>query len=199
MKTLQILCAGGHGKVVADVAELCGYERIVFIDRQWPDRTMNGRWPIVANTVIDDGSDVFCAAGDNALRKRLSAELDCARCPVLAHPSAVISPSVVIGGGSLVMPGVVVNADTRIGKAAILNTACSVDHDCTLADFVHISPGARLAGSTTVGCGTWIGIGAAVIHNITIGRDVVIAAGAAVISNVPDNLRVGGVPATPLS
>ena len=185
--------------MVADVAELCGYERIVFIDKQWPERTMNGRWSIVADAIIDDGSDVFFAAGDNTLRKRLFAEFEHVRSPVLVHPSAVISQSALIGDGSLVMPGVVVNADTTIGKGAILNTACSVDHDCTLGDFVHVSPGARLAGSTIVGCGTWICIGASVIQNITLGRDVVVAAGAAVISNVPDNFCVGGVPARPLS
>lgn len=199
MRILQILCAGGHGKVVAEVAELCGYERIVFIDAQWPGRTENGRWPIVSDTIIDDGSDVFCAAGDNGLREALFAEIDHVRIPTLVHPAAIISPSAFIGLGSLVMPGVVVNADTRTGQGAILNTACSVDHDCVLGDFVHVSPGARLAGSVAIGSGTWIGIGAAVIQNITLGCHVVVAAGAAVISNVPDNLRVGGVPAMPLS
>lgn len=196
MSKLQILCAGGHGKVVADVAELCGYEHIVFIDTQWPNRKMNGRWPIVSDTIIDGGSDVFCAAGDNALREMLFAKIDKSRCPALIHPAAVISPSATIGEGCLVMPGVVVNADSRIGKGSILNTACSVDHDCLLGDFVHVSPGVRLAGSVNVGSGTWIGIGAAVIQNTTLGCNVVVGAGAAVISNVPDNFRVAGVPAT---
>lgn len=184
--------------MVADVAEICGYQQIVFIDTQWPDRTMNGRWPIVSDTIIDDGSDIFCAAGDNALRATLFAQIDWTRSPALIHPAAVISPSAIIGGGSLVMPGVVVNADSHTGKGVILNTTCSVDHDCKLGDFVHVSPGARLAGSVTVGSGTWIGIGASVIQNITLGNNVVVGAGAAVISNVPDNLRVAGVPATPI-
>lgn len=198
MKTLQIFCAGGHGKVVADVAELCGYKRIVFIDSQWPARTMNGRWPIVSDTPQDDGSDIFCAAGRNGLREELFGKHDFSCSPVLVHPAAILSPSVTIGAGSLVMPGVVVNADTQIGRGAILNTGCSVDHDCALGDFVHVSPGARLAGAVTVGSGTWVGISAAVIENITLGCGVVVAAGAAVISHVPDNFRVGGVPAVRL-
>ena len=195
MKTLQIICAGGHGKVVADVAELCGYERIVFIDRDWPDRTVNGRWPIVSDTVRDDGSDVFCAAGQNSLRERLFEMHGLEHSPTLVHPSAIVSPSVTLGAGCLVMPGAIINADTRIGRGGILNTACSVDHDCVVGEFVHVSPGARLAGSVTVGNRAWIGIGASIIQNISVGQNAMVAAGAAGVSHVQDNFKVGGVPA----
>lgn len=198
MRALQILCAGGHGKVVAEVAELCGYERIVFIDTQWPERTTNGRWRIVSDKIINDGSDLFCAAGSNSLRQRFFSNVDLSRSPILSHPASVISSSAIIGAGSIIMPGAVVNADVRAGKGTIFNTGSSVDHDCKLGDFVHVSPGARLAGSVTVGTGTWIGIGASIIQNVTLGRQVVVAAGAAVISDVPDEHRVGGVPAATL-
>lgn len=199
MKTLQIVGAGGHGKVVADVAALCGYERIVFVDPYWPERSVNGRWPVVSDTLLDDGSDVFCAYGSNALRAETFEKLDLSRSPVLVHPAAIISTSVSIGAGTLVMPGAVINADSQIGRGVILNTGCSVDHDCALGDFVHVSPGARLAGGVKIGSGTWVGISAAIIQNIFIGRNVVVGAGAAVVSNVPNNLVVGGVPAVRLS
>lgn len=199
MRSLQIICAGGHGKVVAEVAELCGYDRIVFIDSKWPEREINGRWQIVSDRLLEDGSDIFCGAGNNALRQQLFEKHGIFRSPVLIHPAAVVSSSAIIGAGTLIMPGVVVNADTKIGKGVILNTGCSVDHDCTLGDFVHVSPGARLAGTVAVGSGTWIGIGAAIIENVTLGKGVLVAAGAAVVSPVADNLRVGGVPARTLS
>lgn len=199
MKTLQVVCAGGHGKVVAEVAERCGYERIVFIDRDWPARTANGRWPIVSDTVLDDGSDVFCAAGKNSLRQNLFETHNLESSPTLVHPAAIVSPSATLNAGCLVMPGVVINADVRIGKGAILNTSCSVDHDCSIGDFVHVSPGARLAGHVTVGNGTWIGIGASIIQNVSVGHNAIVAAGAAVVSRVHDNSKVGGVPAVRLT
>ena len=70
-----------------------------------------------------------------------------------------------------------------------------MDHDCQIAEFTHISPGARLAGSVTVGARSWIGIGAVIREGVNIGADVTIAAGAVVINDVPNGLTVAGVPA----
>ena len=37
MKSLLIIGAGGHGQVVAECAEACGYENIDFLDDNNPD------------------------------------------------------------------------------------------------------------------------------------------------------------------
>tara|TARA_R110002126_G_scaffold288768_2_gene442890 strand:- start:48217 stop:48828 length:612 start_codon:yes stop_codon:yes gene_type:complete len=196
---LQIIGAGGHGKVVADVAEACGYDPIEFIDPHWPERLNNGRWQITAADVTLRETDLFCAVGSNSTRAKLFIKYGLTDSPTLTHPSAILSPSAQIGAGSVVMPGVIANADTQIGCGVILNTGCSIDHDCVLDDFVHISPGARLAGNVKIGHGSWIGIGAVIREGVRVGRNVIVAAGAAVINDIPDNSRVGGVPAQPLS
>jgi len=195
MTKLVLIGAGGHGKVVADTAEACGYRDIVFVDQRWPKQQNNGRWPIVATVDLITDEPLFCSIGDNAVRARIFDELKLKTAPVLVHPSAIISPSVQIGAGTLIVAGAIVNADTHIGAGVILNTGCSVDHDNILEDFVHISPGARLAGGVNVGACSWIGIGAVIKEGVTIGRDVVVAAGAAVVKDVEDGSRVGGVPA----
>ena len=195
MTRLVLIGAGGHGKVVADTAEACGYCDIVFADQRWPEQQTNGRWPIVATVDQITEGPQFCSIGNNAVRARMFDELKLETGPVLAHPSAIISPSVQIGAGTLIVAGTIVNADARIGVGVILNTGCSVDHDNIIEDFVHISPGARLAGGVKVGAGSWIGIGAVVKEGVTIGRNVIVAAGAAVVKNVEDGGRVGGVPA----
>lgn len=38
MKKLAVLGARGHGKLVADTAESCGWTEIVFFDDVWPSR-----------------------------------------------------------------------------------------------------------------------------------------------------------------
>jgi acetyltransferase EpsM len=63
-----------------------------------------------------------------------------------------------------------------------------------LADFVHISPGASLAGNVSVGEGTHIGIGSSIIQGVSIGKWVTIGAGTVIISDVPDHAVVVGVP-----
>jgi sugar O-acyltransferase (sialic acid O-acetyltransferase NeuD family) len=115
--------------------------------------------------------------------------------PVLRHPSTTVSNHVEIGSGTLIVAGSVVNASASIGCGVILNTACSVDHDCIISDFVHISPGAHLAGNVSIGARSWIGIGVVVREGVHIGNDVVVAAGAVVLKDVEDGARVGGVPA----
>ncbi|WP_076450656.1 acetyltransferase [Roseivivax lentus] len=194
MNSLHILGGSGHGKVVAEIASLLGYKQIVFVDAVWPERTENGRWPVVGKPTHDH-QPMFCAVGRNDVRAELFEEFDLWDSPTLVHPSAIISPSAKIGAGSLVVAGSVINADARVGCGSILNTGCSVDHDCLLEDFVHISPGARLAGGVEVGAGSWIGIGAVVREGVRIGRNVMVAAGAAVVQDVPDAARIGGVPA----
>lgn len=194
MTKLFIIGASGHGKVVADTAEACGFTDIAFLDDVWPEKTMNAHWPVVG-LPAQERSPLFCAVGNNQTRARLFDELCLNDSPVLIHPHASISRFAEIGAGSLVVAGSVVTADASIGLGVILNTGCRVDHDCQIGDFVHLSPGACLAGGVCVGARSWIGIGAVVREGIRIGRDVMVAAGAAVIDDVEDGARVGGVPA----
>lgn len=205
MKRLAILGASGHGKVVADVAELCGWS-VAFFDDAFPDLQRNGAWAIEGRTdelleQVDRFAGVIVAIGHN--RTRL-AKLRLLRdrgfsIETLVHPQACVSRHAIVEPGCVVFAGAVVNAFARIGVGCILNTLCSVDHDSKLCDGVHISPGASLAGGVQVGEATWIGIGASVRQQVSIGADVIVGAGAAVVSEVPDNVTVVGVPARAVS
>lgn len=202
MKRLAILGAGGHGRVVAEVAEATGWSNIDFFDDTGSDQFRNAHWPVVGGTSsllekLHTYSGVFVAIGNNRVReeKLLLLSNYQARLVTLVHPTAVISSYASVGVGTVVMPGVVVNVGAVIGEGVILNTGCSVDHDCVVGNCVHISPGARLAGGVAVGERSWVGIGASVIQQVSIGRDVMVGAGAVVINPVPDSVTVIGVPA----
>ncbi|WP_277374441.1 acetyltransferase [Pseudomonas sp. AA-38] len=202
MNRLAILGASGHGKVVADTAERCGWQVIEFFDDAWPQTTRNGVWSVVGDTaslkgVLHTYDGVLVAIGNNHIRYRKLLELEeaGARLCTLIDPAATVSRYASLEAGSVIFAGVVVNANARIGLGAILNTGCSVDHDCVLGAAVHISPGARLAGGVRVGDLSWVGIGASVRQLVQIGRQVMVGAGAAVVSDVADLLTVAGVPA----
>lgn len=199
---LAILGASGHGKVVADTAECCGWQAIEFFDDAWPARQENGVWPVVGDSAalmgrLADFDGVVVAIGNNSIRYAKLLELRVAgACLVtLIHPAATVSRYTAIGQGAVVFAGVVVNAEACIGQGAILNTGCSIDHDCVLGDAVHISPGARLAGGVRVGNLSWIGIGASVRQLVCIGEHVMVGAGSAVVSDIPNDVTVAGVPA----
>lgn len=196
---LVIIGASGHGKVIADIARLNGYQEILFLDDD-QSKKKNGIYDVVGTTQdIDqykEQYDFIVAIGNNEIRKKITEQLDDKNIiqPVLIHPSAVIDPTVKIAAGTVVMANVVINADTKIGKGSIINTAATVDHDGNIGDFVHISPGVHIAGTVQIGKNTWVAIGASIINNLTICSHCIIGAGSVVIKDIKEQGTYVGVP-----
>jgi sugar O-acyltransferase (sialic acid O-acetyltransferase NeuD family) len=192
MTNLKIYGASGHGKVLADVAELMRKYHISFVD----DLKVGFFYdkPIFKVDEIAFDDLIIIAIGENEVRKYVVENIGERKFINLIHPKSAISISVKMGHGISVMAGVSVNASSVIGNHVILNTNCSVDHDCVIGDFVHISPGANLAGNVTVGECAQIGIGASIIQGIRVGKGALIGAGSVIIDNVPDFAVVVGVP-----
>jgi sugar O-acyltransferase (sialic acid O-acetyltransferase NeuD family) len=206
MKTnrLVIIGAGGHGKVAAECAESMGaFETIVFLDTIFVDNKFVGPWPIVdvpesfADYLADD-TEFFVAIGNNSIRQKWLVRLQAAqaRLASLIHASATLSDYSNIGEGTLLCAHSVVNPFTEVGVGCIINTGATIDHDCQIADFVHIAPGCKLAGIVTVDKFTFLGIGTTVIQQMHIGKRSVLGAGSVVVNNVTDNALYVGVPAT---
>ena len=204
---LLVAGAGGHGRVVADAALATGdYSSVSFLDDQVSVRATIEGWPIVGALsqleALSSAFDAFVAGiGDPALRIRLLGRARSAglRCVTVVHPAATVSTFSSIGAGTVVFAGACINVGVRTGEACIINTGATVDHDCELADGVHVCPGVHLAGNVVIGARTWIGIGAVAKQGIRIGANATIGAGAVVIRDVPDNATVVGNPARELA
>ncbi|MDO8587047.1 MAG: acetyltransferase [Armatimonadota bacterium] len=199
MNELYIFGAGGHGSVVAEIADLLGYTIAGFIDDD-PSRAGAAvlKWKVIGGrAAVPDGAMVALGIGSNTPRAELMTygEARGWQFPALVHPSAVVSSSAVLGAGAVIMAQVAVNARARIGRGCVLNTSSSVDHDCVVYDFAHIAPGVRLAGSVTVGERTLIGIGSCARPWTSIGPDCVIGAGSAIVSDIPAGATAFGNPA----
>jgi len=196
--------ASGHGRVIIDIVERERRSRIVgLLD---DDLAIQGRnfcgYPVLGGFELLDGETyhdckLILAIGDNRARRRLWEKLRELRYKLACaiHPSAQIGKDVSIGPGTVIMANTAVNSGTQIGENVIINTGATIDHDCVIEGYVHISPGAHLAGNVSVGEFSWIGIGASIVQGVKIGEDVIIGAGAAVIDDIPDNVTAVGVPA----
>lgn len=191
---LIIVGASGHGKVVADIAQLNGYTDIAFLDDNKSVTECAG-YPVIGNTnAIVDG-DMFVAIGNSIIRQELMNRFIEHHQPVLIHPNSVVAKDVKIGSGSIVMAGAVINPGTTIGQGCIINTSSSVDHDCVLGNFVHIAVGAHICGTVTIGDSVWIGAGATVRNNISICKGCMIGMGAVVIKDIGEPGTYVGFPA----
>lgn len=194
-RALYLIGAGGHGKVILEIAESANRPVAGFIDAHSGLKTLFGYsvYHSLSEAFPSPEAQYVISIGKNALRKKIAEEHPLAF-DFLVHPSAQITRRGQIGEGSVVMAGVCVNSSTAIGRHAILNTLCSVDHDCVIGDFAHISPRAALGGGVQVGEGTHVGIGVSVLPGIRIGKWCTIGAGAVIIRDVPDGATVVGVP-----
>ena len=100
-----------------------------------------------------------------------------------------------VGAGTVLMAGVVVNSDSRIGAHCILNTRASLDHDCIMDDFSSLAPGVTVGGVARIGMYSAVSLGANIIHGKNIGAHTVVGAGALVQKDIPDHCVAYGVPA----
>ena len=194
MNRLIIIGASGHGKVVADIAALNGYEEIVFLDDDESIKNCS-EWPVVGKSTEPPEGEVFVAVGNAEIRQRLMGLYKDREQPILLHPSAVVAAGVLIGEGSAVMAGAVINSGVKIGRGVIVNTSSSIDHDCSVGDYCHIAVGAHLCGTVTVGENTWIGAGSTISNNVSICSNTTIGAGAVVIGDIKEKGTYVGVPA----
>jgi sugar O-acyltransferase (sialic acid O-acetyltransferase NeuD family) len=198
---LLIIGAGGHGRVVADIAiKMNKWQQIAFLD---DDRNILSSMGIEiigkSNdylTYIND-YDIFVAIGNNKRREIMLSQLSIAGAsiPILIHPSAIIGEKVEVGTGTVVMAMAVINCCSRIGEGCIVNTGATIDHDNVIEDYVHISPGAHLAGTVRIGKGTSLGIGSLVSNNLNITNNSIIGAGTVVIRDIIETGTYVGVPA----
>jgi sugar O-acyltransferase (sialic acid O-acetyltransferase NeuD family) len=201
---LVIYGAGGHGRSLAAlIQKMGGYRLMGFID---DGRTageevlglpiLGGREKLAELAAEGIRLAVNGVGGIGNLKSRLDVYNLLAQsgfhCPTVLHPTAFIEDSAVLGEGCQVMPLAYIGTQVEAGFGCIINTGAIVSHDCQLADYVNLSPGATLAGGVVVGEGTLVGMRATVNLNVRIGRRALIGNGATVKADVPDG---GVVPA----
>lgn len=202
VERVLIYGAGGHGRALAELLRaLPGHAPAAFVDDAPPGPGLLGL-PVHPSTFLprlraEGLAQAVVAIGAAPTRLQVAGALLAAgfALPVLAHPSAVLAASAAVAEGTVLLPRVVVGAAVRIGRLAILNTGCIVEHDAVVAEGAHVGPGAVLPGGVRLGAGSLVGAGAACRPYVTIGAGCTVGVGAAVTEDVPDGATVVGVPA----
>jgi len=192
---MLIYGAGGHAKVIISLLSDIGVQVDAIFDDDTQKQSCTGF--SVSNDYdpnLHADQPIILAIGDNFCRQKLATYVS-HRSANAFHFSSLTGHNVQIGLGNVVLHRAIIQADTIIGNHCIINTAATIDHDCRIADFVHIGPGCVLCGNVTVGDCTLVGAGSVIVPNIIIGKNCLIGAGSVVTKNIPDGSIARGNPA----
>lgn len=203
MKDLIIIGAGGFGREVSWLVE-----RINDVKQEWNLLGFVDDNPDIQSKIIDkyriigkicdlrnypDAYTVCCIA-NTAIRKKIVGKVTNSFA-TLIDPSAIISPKVEIGEGSVICAGAVITVDIKIGEHNIVDVNSTIGHDAVLEDFVTLYPSVNVSGNTFIKSGAELGTGTQVIQGLTVGENTIVGAGAVVNRSLPDNCTAVGVPA----
>lgn len=158
--------------------------------------------PVLGGTALASSRDeqLLLCIGPSGIRREVARRLaragvDDDRYGMYVARSARIGRSSEIGAGSILLDGVVVTADARLGQHVVVMPNCTITHDDDLGDFVTLAAGVALGGGVRIGKRAYIGMNASVRQTVTIGREATIGMGAVVLHDVPEGETWAGVPA----
>lgn len=207
MKPIVLIGNGGHGSVIKDIIAASNqYQLIAILDdviSEVFEQNNITYGPIsFFQELLSRNRDIrfIISIGDNTTRLKMIQRLGLLeeRYAILIHPTAVISESVTIKNGTVVMPNSVINANSIIDNHSIVNTGAIIEHDCKIDAYVHISPRTTITGNTRIGVGTLVGAGTTVTPGVSIGEWAIIGAGSTVIEDIPSSCTAVGSPAKPI-
>lgn len=199
MKKLCIFGAGGFAHEVFWLARQCGKDPVAFIDVH-PGDDYHG--------VKVEGEDFFnpkkhtavVAVGNPKVRKKIVDQIIARYGDVLfetlVHPSTnLMSPSIVIGEGSVICANCILTCDIQLGHSSQLNLSTTIGHDTVAGPYFTTAPGVHISGKVRAGEKVYLGTNASTVEDISICDDVTIGAAACVSKDITESGIYVGIPA----
>ena len=196
MRDLFIVGAGGLGREAAWTVERINaasqqplWRLIGFADDDPAKATGNFEgYPMLGSvekaSKDHPGASVFTAIGDNAIRRKVYAQLRGHDFPAMIDPSAQVSPTTEFKHGTYIACEAVVSVGTEIGKFVIINARAGVGHDSVVGDFSNVAPGVSLSGHTTLGQDVFMGTNSCTAPGRKVGDGATVACGTPVLKDV---------------
>jgi sugar O-acyltransferase (sialic acid O-acetyltransferase NeuD family) len=192
-KKLAIIGAGGHGKVIGEIALLNNYESINFFDDKF-SKIKEFPFDIIGSLEylkdhLENYDFFFVAIGNNRSRHDKIQWLKKEKVNIvsLVHPKSIISKFSSLDIGTCVMANAVINIGSFIKEGVIINTSASIDHDCIIEEYAHISPNCSLSGSIKIGKFSHLGTGTSVQPGIRVGNNVKTGIGSKIYKDILDD------------
>jgi len=205
-----LIGGGGHCKSVIDVIELEGkFEIVGIIDVKEKVGSSVLNYPIIGcdddieklsqtctNFIVTFGQGKTNVFREKTYKKLKELHL---KLPVIQSPLSHVSKHAIVGEGTVVMHGAMINAGSKVGVNCILNSQCLIEHDVMVGNHCHISTKATLNGTVKFGDSIFAGSCCVVADGLSVCDKVTIGAGSTVVRNITDSGIYVGCPAKKIS
>lgn len=160
--------------------------KIIFVDKKLNHTNLFLNCPLILEDEFDsDNYQVVIAIGNPLIRKEIVNKLSKNTCfPTIIHPTVLLNESVSLRRGVVILPNTIVSCDVKVGDFSIIDRAVQIGHDCSLAEYVHISPAAVLSGNVILKKMVQIGTNASLKQNIEIEEGTIIGMGTVVLKSI---------------
>jgi sugar O-acyltransferase (sialic acid O-acetyltransferase NeuD family) len=181
------------------------FELVCFVDDETSKYGEYDGVPITSRKAIEDHPDALILAVPGSpisfkRRKEFIDSLNIApeRFATVIHPNASVSKLATIGRNTLIMAGVVITSDAKIGDHVCLLPNSVVHHDSRVENYSLVGSSVVVAGGTVVHQNCYIGSRSSLINGITVGEFTLVGMGSNVVSSIESHSVIVGNPAKPL-
>jgi sugar O-acyltransferase (sialic acid O-acetyltransferase NeuD family) len=202
---LVILGAGGTSIDFCDAAIAGGHEVLGLLDDdvRGPVCGFPVLGPLDAWRDLPEHVRFFSGIGSTCSHRRRLVLIERLRIPehryaTIVHPTAVVSPSAVIGLGCGILALSAVGCRAVLAPHVEILQLCLIAHDCRLDAGAIVAGGANLAGGVHVGCCAYVGASATVRNELWLGAGSLLGMNATLTENLPVNAIYAGTPARPM-
>jgi sugar O-acyltransferase (sialic acid O-acetyltransferase NeuD family) len=202
LKKLLIFPFNGNGIEALDCLDENSFEFLGFIDDDPEKKKHNQEWPIFGREVLNRLPEAYVLAVPGSpvsfpRRAEFIGSLNISRNRYISliHPSAKMGRKVTVGLNCLIMAGVVITSNAKLGDHVCVLPNSVIHHDVEIGDYTMIGSNVAIAGGTIIGKNCYIGSGSNIINGIMIGEQSLIGLGSNVLRSVPERVTVAGNPA----
>lgn len=209
MKSIIIIGSGAHSRVlINEIIKNKNYKIDGFLDeKKKPGQVINRKYKIKVignlskiNKLNNKNTYFFIGIGENfkrekivnLLKRTIKSKIKWAK---IISKHSLIAEDVIIGAGTLVVSGSIINPNTKIGKHCIINTRSIIEHDNSLSDFSSTGPSVVTGGNVKILKCSHIGIGSIIKNNIKINKNTIIGCKSFVNKDCKKNSIYFGTPA----
>ena len=184
MKTeIGILGDGRFAREVELYAVRLGYRVVHFFDGTRKD------------CHIISGLPYCMGVGNPFVKKKILEQSGCRHFISIFDPKSIYSPSVKVGRGCVICPGVTLTLNVVLEDFVTLDINCTVGHDCSIGKYSTISPGACVSGSVWIGECCYVGTNAAIREKLFIFDEVTLGLNCGVVKSICEAGIYIGTPA----